>query len=169
MHHTILVDKREKRWRLGFPDHLVLLSPTTLPTRRQALTCRLSWEFAHLDTGDYLLADAPTAVIIEKKRDLGELVANCLTREGRRKFTDECRRLSTQCRHPVLLIEGTMTHLINAARHLSCDPWLVVDAYQRLCLEHSIETIYMPSNSAAQRRVVGETAARLLINGALTL
>jgi len=161
-------DKRENIPFI-FPDHVVILSPTSLPAKRVAETHTIRWQRAHLPTGDYLLPSHPRCIIIERKRDLAELVSNCLTNNGRRKFADECKRLRDECQHPVLFVEGTLAHLLRTARSvLSCDPWLVVDAYQRLCFEYGIETFHVPCNSAAQRREAGELAAHILINGALT-
>lgn len=165
---TILIDKREKT-PLLFPDHVTILSPHALPHLRKSLLIRLHWEEAHLKTADYGPKGFLRRILVERKKHFTELARNCLTREGRRKFTDECQRLRDECDHPYLLVEGTVPHLLRTYAPISDEsPWLAVDAYLRLCLEYGIGTIYLPSTSRPQRLQVGEYVAHLLINGAMT-
>ena len=168
MNYIILVDNREKI-PLLFPSHIVMLCRNCVPHARKARTIQVTTEPAHLKTGDYALQGNLARILVERKRDFSELARNCLTLDGRRKFSDECKRLANECDHPVLLVEGSIPQLLRTYRpYTNESPWLAVDAYQRLCLEWGIETVYLPSSSTAQRRVVGEFIAHLLINGAHT-
>jgi len=168
VNYVILVDKREKI-PLLFPDHIVMLCHNCQPHARKARTIPIHVEPCHLKTGDYALNGNMTRILVERKRDFSELARNCLTLDGRRKFSDECKRLFNECDHPVLLVEGSIPQLLRSYRpYTNESPWLAVDAYQRLCLEWRIETVYLSSSSVAQRRVVGEYVAHLLINGAHT-
>lgn len=168
MEWIIEIDKHENT-PLPFPDHIFILDPTALPWDRKKRTDSILTVDAHLPTADYRVKSHPTAVLIERKKDILELATNCLSRDGRRKFAGECRRLKCECRWPVLLIEGSIgTLLARARRYLDYDPWLVVDAFQRLCLENGVRILWEPGSSPPQRRLVGEQAAHLLVNGAIT-
>jgi hypothetical protein len=107
--------------------------------------------------------------LIERKKHLPELFANLLTPTGRERFVKACDRLRSECSHPILILEGTIGHLVRTARsQLDVDPWLVVDALHRICIERRIQILYLPAATPEQRRSVGEEIARLLINGAIT-
>ena len=165
---TILQDDREKT-PLLFPAHMVMLDPAYPPCERRTTTVALTMKRARLITGDYALEGFPAKVLVERKKHLQELAANLLTTTGRSRFVDACDRLRSECTHPILMVEGTVAHLVRTARtRLDFDPWLVIDALQRICLERHIQIIYLPSVTPEQRRSVGEEVARLLINGAIT-
>jgi ERCC4-type nuclease len=162
----ILQDHREKK-PLLFPEHLVMLDPAHLPHRGRTITVRLRVDRRDLKTGDYLLASAETRTIIERKGHLVEVATNCLTVAGRRRFVKCCQRLRDSCEHPVLLLEGTPLELRTQARDLD-HPEIAIDALQRLCREYRMELLMLPTSSTIHRRLMGEWAARLLINGAIS-
>lgn len=165
---TILQDDREKT-PLLFPAHLVLLDPAHPPTEKRTCTVALSVSKKRLATGDYALEGHESRVLIERKKDLPELYNNLLTPAGRERFVKACDRLRSECTHPILILEGTVGHLVRTAKsRLEVDPWLVVDALQRICLERRIQILYLPAATPVQRRSVGEEVARLMINGAIT-
>lgn len=149
-----------------FPQHLILQSPSVFD-RPAPVTCPLRIVVREIPTGDYYLDGYRHRMIVERKGSFDELATNCFTTTGRRRFLAECARLLAETAHPVLLIEGTVPDLISRWRG-SDSPWLVVDAFQRLCLEHRISIRYIPVSTPAQRRVAGEEVAHLLVNGALT-
>ena len=165
---TILQDDREKT-PLLFPANMVMLDDAHLPCDRRSCTISLTVAKKRLQTGDYALEGFESRVLIERKKHLPELFANLLTPTGRERFVKACDRLRSECAHPILILEGTIGHLVRTARaQLDVDPWLVVDALHRICLERRIQILYLPAATPEQRRSVGEEVARLLINGALT-
>lgn len=165
---TILQDDREKT-PLLFPANMVMLDDAHLPCERRSCTVSLTVAKKRLPTGDYALEGFESRVLIERKKHLPELFANLLTPTGRERFVKACDRLRSECAHPILILEGTIGHLVRTARaQLDVDPWLVVDALHRICLERRIQILYLPAATPEQRRSVGEEVARLLINGALT-
>lgn len=165
---TILQDDREKT-PLLFPSNMVMLDDAHVPCDRRSCTVSLTVVKKRLPTGDYALKDFESRVLIERKKHLPELFSNLLTPTGRERFVKACDRLRSECTHPILILEGTIGHLVRTARaQLDVDPWLVVDALHRICLERRIQILYLPAATPEQRRSVGEEVARLLINGALT-
>ena len=165
--YTIQQDTREKT-PLIFPSHTLLLCPKYLPTDRITTSVRIHIEETTLPTGDYRLKDAPTSVIIERKKHLSEVARNCLTKLGRRRFAAECVRLRCECNRPYFLLEGSVASLLRDYIPIKDEsPWLAYDALERLALEYGVSMLYLPSSSTTQRRVVGEQMAHLLINGAI--
>ncbi len=165
---TIYQDDREKT-PLLFPAHLVMLDTAYPPTEKRTATVALTVVKKRLTTGDYALDGFESKTLIERKKDLPELYNNLLTPAGRERFVKACSRLRSSCSNPILLLEGTVGHLVRTAKaRLEVDPWLVVDALQRICLENHIQILYLPAATPVQRRAVGEEVARLLINGAIT-
>ena len=165
---TIIQDDREKT-PLLFPANMVMLDDAHLPCDRRSCTVSLTVTKKRLQTGDYALEGFESRVLIERKKHLPELFANLLTPTGRERFVKAADRLRSECAHPILILEGTIGHLVRTARaQLDVDPWLVVDALHRICLERRIQILYLPAATPEQRRSVGEEVARLLINGALT-
>lgn len=165
---TIIQDDREKT-PLLFPANMVMLDDAHVPTDKRSCTVSLTVAKKRLPTGDYALEGFESKVLIERKKHLPELFTNLLTPTGRERFVKACDRLRSECAHPILILEGTIGHLVRTARaQLDVDPWLVVDALHRICLERRIQILYLPAATPEQRRSVGEEVARLLINGALT-
>ena len=166
--YIIEQDTREKT-PLIFPSHITLLCPKYLPEARVAVNCRIIVEEKTLPTGDYRAKADPTGIIIERKKHLSEVARNVLTKLGRRRFADECTRLSCECDRPYFLLEGSMAELLRSYSPIKDEsPWLAYDALERLALEHGVSMLYLPSTSTAQRRVVGEQIAHLLVNGVVT-
>lgn len=148
---------------------MVMLDDAYVPCDRRSCTVSLTVIKKRLQTGDYALEGFESKVLIERKKHIPELFANLLTPSGRERFVKACDRLRSECTHPILILEGTIAHLIRTARaQLDVDPWLVIDALHRICLERNIQILYLPSVTPDQRRSVGEEVARLLINGAIT-
>lgn len=165
---TILQDDREKT-PLLFPANMVMLDDAHVPCDRRTCTVSLTVTKKRLQTGDYALEGFESRVLIERKKHLMELGSNLLTTSGRQRFVAACDRLRSECSTPILILEGTVAHLVATARsQLDYDPWLVIDALHRVCLERGIQVLYLPATTPHQRRSVGEEVARLLINGALT-
>jgi len=148
---------------------MVMLDDAHLPCERCSCTVAITVAKKRLVTGDYALEGFESKVLIERKKHLPELFSNLLTPTGRERFVKACDRLRSECSHPILILEGTIGHLVRTARsQLDVDPWLVVDALHRICLERHIQILYLPSATPEQRKSVGEEVARLLINGAIT-
>jgi ERCC4-type nuclease len=163
--YTIRHDDRENK-PLLFPDYLCLLAPGS---RKRGVTIGLTVEKRRMKTADYLLVESPRRIIVERKGSLTEVAQNCLTLTGRAKFVDCCKRLRDACDHPYILLEGTIDRLVRTARTYTVDdPWLAVDAFQRLSIEYGVPIIFLPSTSQVQRKAVGQYIAHLLVNGAIT-
>jgi len=166
---TLLVDDREKK-PLPFPSTLVFLDPSKSPTDKVSTTIRLVTEKTRLETADYLVKGDPTVGGIERKGSISEIAQNCLTFNGRRKFTDCLKRLKDTFKHPLLFFEGDIHKIQTAKIHIPGKPFnpgIAVDALIRITLEYNIPMHTMPCTTIGQRRATGEWAARFLINTAL--
>jgi len=162
---TILVDSREKK-PLPFPEHLPSLRSDLPALSRSSRTHRIKTEKVTLVTGDYALKGYEVACLIERKGSLAEVAGNCLTADGRRKFTAAMDRLKEACFYPYLLLEGNLLDTMNPTKDLP-DPWNAIDALHRILLERNIGLILLPNTSMSARRAVAEWAVRLLVNAAL--
>jgi len=162
---TILVDSREKK-PLPFPEHLPSLRSDVPALSRSSRTFRLKTEKRTLVTGDYALKGYEVACLIERKGSLAEVAGNCLTADGRRKFTAAMDRLKDACFYPYLLLEGNLLDTLNPTKDLP-DPWNAIDSLHRILLERKVGLILLPNTSMSARRAVAEWAARLLVNAAL--
>ena len=156
--YIILVDEREKK-PFTFPEHIVCLDPTRDPCAQRGVTVRLRTQKRTLKTGDYAI-DGSTSVV-ERKGSIDEITQNLLTPDGRRRFTDCCKRLRDTTTRPLLLLEGLvgMPEVKAGKPH----PGLAVDSLLRILNEHSIGLMVLPTGTPAQRRAAGEWTARWLI------
>jgi len=172
--YTILIDKREKK-PLVFPAALEILDPRALPTEQKAITVRLKTRAETLKTADYALADSPCncyalserSVIVETKRSIDEIAANCLSLSKRRNFVAQLTRMSESWRRPHLIVEGGLPTLSTTYPSSKVNPALALDALQRLCLEYGVTLIPIPGSTPAARRRTADYVARLLINGTI--
>ena len=168
MKFVINQDDREKT-PLVFPAHMTILCPLSLPIDRRTQTIELVVEKMRLETGDYLLKGHEKVTLLERKGSLTEVAGNCLTREGRRKFVECCRRLRASCERPILMLEGSPAILRSPIRGLEdVPPGVPFDALYRLLREYGIELLLLPGTSLPQRQAMGEFVARVLVNSALT-
>lgn len=154
----ILVDEREKK-PFTFPEHVVCLDPTRDPCAQRGVTVRLRTQKRTLKTGDYAI-DGGTAVV-ERKGSLDEIAQNLLTQDGRRRFTDCCKRLRDTTDRPLLLLEGLVG--MPEPRPGKPHPGLAIDALMRILQEYAIGLMVLPTGTAGQRRAAGEWTARWLI------
>ena len=120
-----------------------------------------------LETGDYCLLGYEKTTLIERKGSLREVAGNCLTKDGIRRFTSQVDRLKEAAKYPYLLLEGTPVELQRPTIHVE-KPGLALDSFQRILLERNVPFLLLPALTTTSRRALGEWAARLLINGALT-
>jgi ERCC4-type nuclease len=123
------------------------------------VTVRLRTQKRTLKTGDYAI-DGGTAVV-ERKGSIDEITQNLLTSDGRRRFTDCCKRLRDTTTRPLLLLEGLvgMPEVKAGKPH----PGLAIDSLLRILQEHGIGLMVLPTGTPAQRRAAGEWTARWLI------
>ena len=156
--YTILVDEREKK-PFTFPEHIVCLDPTKEPWAQRGVTIRLRTQKRTLKTGDYAI-DGSNCVV-ERKGSIDEITQNLLTQDGRRRFSDCCKRLRDTTSRPLLLLEGLvgMPEVKAGKPH----PGLAVDSLLRILQEHGIGLMVLPTGTPAQRRAAGEWTARWLI------
>lgn len=162
--YTILVDTREQT-PLQFPAHLPILNPNKLATDRVSTTVHLNVVSSKLETGDYALQGFGELCLIERKGGIREVAKNCLDPTDRKRFIKCLDRLKSSCLHPYLMLEGSLLDMTHD-RHVP-DWWNAVDALHRLLLERNIGLILLPNTGLAQRKLVGEWVARLLVNAAL--
>lgn len=165
--HTILIDSREKR-PLGFPPRLEIYDRSKLPTsdaptRMVELRTRVS----QLPTADYALEGQTHLALIERKGSLEELQKNLATVEGRRRFLNECHRLTSECSHPWIFLEGTPLELTRSVRDRErTNPAFVRDLLLDVLAEHRISLMLLPCSTTAHRRAAAEWVAATLIAGA---
>lgn len=156
--YTILVDEREKK-PFTFPEHIVCLDPSKDPCHQSGVTVRLRTQKRTMKTGDYRIEGNPA--VIERKGSIDEISQNLLTQDGRRRFTECCRRLRDETPAPIVLLEGLVgMPTIKAGKP---HPGLAIDSLMRILQEFAIGLIVLPTSTAGQRRAAGEWAARWLI------
>lgn len=156
--YTILVDEREKK-PLTFPEYIVCLNPGKDPCHQTGTTVRLITQKRTMKTGDYKIDGHPA--LLERKGSISEISQNLLTSEGRRRFTECCRRLRDESPCPAVMLEGLviMPEVIAGKPH----PGLAIDALLRILNEYRIQLLVLPTSTAGQRRAAGEWTARWLI------
>ena len=163
---VILQDSREKK-PLLFPETLSFLDPTKPPWFRRSVRVRLRVEKYPLKTGDYCLLGHEKTALIERKGSLREVAGYCLTKDGCRRFTSQVDRLKDEAALPYLLLEGTPVDLQRPTKYVE-KPGLALDSFQRILFQKGVALILLPSATTTARKAVGEWAARLMINGAIT-
>jgi hypothetical protein len=163
--YTINIDKREGK-PLPFPDHIcVLADGATAPAHHYV---RIHAQAKSSRTGDYVVDGHADRCIVECKRALREVAANCLTKEGRRKFTAELQRLISECAHPYVLLEGSISKLLREPAHNNIPPEVSLDALTRILLEYGIPLLLVERSTPHQSRAVGILVAHLLVNGVIS-
>lgn len=164
--YTIVVDDREKK-PLPFPSHLVMWDPNSPPSTRKArtTTVKLHLESQRLPTGDYLLKESPSTIVVERKNGLDEVAGNCLLTKKRKLFIAELERLRAECKRPVLLLEGDPVRVVKT-RWWEGDPSIPRDALRALLLQYGVELLLIPGHTMVQRRAAASWIASMLILGA---
>jgi len=149
-------------------------TPLTFPSTINILTSsnpyRVVPHFVHvvkktLITGDYAIQGAEDACLVERKGSLQEVAMNCTDDRDRPRFIRSLERLSSSCRHPVLLFEGDMKAVLKPTPRLP-NPGPALDALFRLLLDYRISFHTYRPTSMADRRTCGELVVRLLFAGA---
>lgn len=167
--YAILIDNREKK-PLLFPSYLVTLDPLHPPESRKSRSIHLTPQPATLPCGDYALAGFEHLCIIERKGSLLELCQNLLGPDRTRALAS-FDRLIASTRHPYVLLEGHPTVLLSRTVTTpggSLDSGLPVDALLRLLASRpTLNLLWLPADTHAQRRAVGEWCARLLLSHSL--
>lgn len=156
--YLVLVDEREKK-PFVFPEYLVCMDPTKDPCRQSGITVRLRTQKRTLKTGDYAIDGSPA--VVERKGSIDEITQNLLTPDGRRRFTDCCKRLRDTTTSPMLLLEGQVGAPEPKAG--KPHPGIAVDALMRILQEYAIGLMVLPTATPNQRRAAGEWTARWLI------
>lgn len=162
---TILVDAREKK-PLTIPRTLVMLNPAQTPCNNKGLTCFVTPKVVTLKTADYVCAEAPTIVGIERKHTIDELQSNILNPPKRALFVKALDRMASTFKHPYLLIEGDPARLYRPTRQCP-EPGQVIHGLLSLLNERGISFILMPNTTQDQRRAVGYWITHLLVAGAI--
>jgi len=171
--YTILIDNREKR-PLTFPDAITILDPNTPAASRTAVWVHLDVPPPRqLKTADYVLGEDKANVftlgrgaVVERKFTLDEIATNLFVPRRRRLFVDQLKRMREAWDHPVLVFEGGLQRLYTPTKHVE-DPGVVVSSLLRLGFEYGISILPIPSTTTAQRRLLAEHVAQILVNGAL--
>ena len=158
---VVIQDTREKL-PLLIPKRLVMLDDTRPAHEKKAITVELHTVRQKLPTGDYVLSGSESTCIVERKGSLLEISKNCLHGGDRKRFVRELVRLREETSHPVLVLEGSPSQLLDGN-----EGSLAVDALIRLLHEYGCELLLLPSGIAKHRRALGEWVARLLINRTL--
>ena len=127
-------------------------------------TIRLHVVRSKLDTGDYALRGYERLCLIERKGSIREVAQNCLTGD-RLRVGRAFGRLRSECRMPVLLLEGTMSSLLKC--RYTKKPYAALDALLRLIAEYDLRLLMLSASTVGMRQQMGELVARLLINTAV--
>lgn len=115
--------------------------------------------------GDYRLAQAPNAVVIERKGSLDEIAQNLLTRDHLR-FREAWNRLITGCDYPVLAIDGSIATFDKLRGNYpdSITPEVVQCALWRWVAVHKVPVIWLGNTTTINtRRAVGAQLLRLML------
>lgn len=163
---TILVDAREKK-PLTIPRTLVMLNPAQTPCNNRGITCFVTPKILTLKTADYVCAEAPRAVGIERKHSIRELQANILTPHGRKLFVKALDRMADTFSHPYVILEGDPSRLYQATEEVP-EPGQVIHGLFSLLQERSISLMLLPNMTQVQRRAIGFWVTHLLVAGALS-
>lgn len=159
----VQVDAREQR-PLPIPHWLPILLPGDR-TGTRTTTIELVSERVVLDAGDYRLAEAPHACIVERKGSLRELAGNCLTGD-RERFRRALQRLRNDTPAPYVIVEGTPASLL---RDRTVErPFVALDAALRTFAEFRIPVLYHATATVGSHAALGEFVVRLLLAHALT-
>jgi len=161
---TIYVDTREQT-PLQFPAYLPILDPNKPAPDRKSTTIKVSTISTKLETGDYALRGYESQCLIERKGSIREVAKNCLDATDRKRFIKALDRLKSACLHPYLMLEGSLLDMTQD-RNVP-DWWNAIDALHRLLFERNIGLLLLPNTGLAQRKLVGEWVARLLVNASL--
>jgi hypothetical protein len=171
--YTIIQDTRERQ-PLIFPSHLVVSSSGT---RRATVTITVVEK--QILTGDYLVDGFEDCCVVERKKNLDEIAANCgftcpagelkyqPSSRKRHNFIAELERLRKDCKYPVLFFEGSPIDLLNSTSRIPT-PEPVIHSFLDLMMRYNMGVHFAPMATLAQRRRAGEWAAHLLIQGAIS-
>jgi ERCC4-type nuclease len=159
--HVIIQDTREKL-PLLLPKRMVMLDDTKPASEKKMVTVELHTVRQKLPTGDYVLSGSESTCIVERKGSILEISKNVLDKKDRQRFVRELVRLREETSHPVLVLEGSPSQLLD-----SREGSIAVDALIRLLQEYGVELLLLPSGITKHRRALGEWVARLLINRTL--
>lgn len=108
----IEIDSRE-RDPLIFPPYMPWLGPGR--SRKTMLTVETVRK--ELPLGDYRLAHAPRAAVVERKSGLGELAVN-LSSKDKKRFKTAWHKFITGCHIPILIVEGSLATTREQLRNL---------------------------------------------------
>ena len=157
---TVIVDSREKQpW--PFPVHFARYDHAL----GQRVLHEISTKKAELEFGDYILEEAPRGCVIERKKNLRELLTNCTNPRRRANFVTELERLRERCAHPVLVLEGDL-HDLSTGPGSETEKISARDAFLGLMMEYGIPWVTVRSRTRDQRRSTGMWALALLLAGA---
>jgi ERCC4-type nuclease len=154
---SVDIDNREKDL-LPFPD-TVVWSP--VPFRREIV--QIETVVTQLPFGDYRLTKHPKLVVVERKKNLGELATNILTKDKVR-FRKAWHRFVTGCEYPVLLIEQSFGQMklpprlgkINAEE-------VMAELFQLVFSTPNLVTIWAHSTKL-NRKVVAANLIRMMLS-----
>jgi hypothetical protein len=164
----IAVDTREKK-PLLFPEWIEELDRSKPPASRSTLSLRVMSSRVQMAEGDYRLiqhvgVERPP-VLIERKGSVFELAKNLLSVD-RERAEGAIDRLCALTPHPILLLEGHPTVLMTKLVDLGTKKVMgsvVMSALIDLTVKHPhLTLLWLPTDTPAQRRALGEWVARLL-------
>ena len=163
---TVLIDNREKD-----PLPMPAFIPWFLGRELKPHIIKITTKASKLGAGDYAIEGNHQFAIIERKGSLRELASNFLSADWPR-FQKAIEKFVDATDHPILLVEGGYSDLTSysgvspqASRFQLPDPHCVLDILNRIVVRYNLQlTITGPTNTIAQRRMVGEFALRMLLN-----
>ena len=161
--YHILADRREKS-PLPFPSHLVVTDTRGHP---RPTTVKLEVEYATLPYADYVLAEDPQGVLVERKASVVEVAGNVMSDHKRANLIAEFQNLRTHSRIPVLLFESTPLSLKDKSSHCPHPPQVPLDILLSLLVQYGICPIFTPATTISHRRATAELVARMMIQSSL--
>ncbi len=161
----IILSDTKERIPLLFPSTISLLDPRQDARSRAEVVLPVFIVPQRLRTGDYAIQGFESSCLVERKGSALEVATNCLSAD-RDRFVSTLLRLKSECRHPVLVFEGSIKKAMRPTAKCP-NAHLAVDSLLRLLLQYGIEFLDFAPSSMEERRACGELVIRKLIAGAL--
>jgi ERCC4-type nuclease len=159
---TVLVDSREQH-PLLFPE-----STTWYPYRhiQDPYLIHVETKVKELVSGDYCLEDHDGSCLIERKGSFSELCSNLWSKDYKRAH-GALERFSQASDHPYLLLEESVSNMMQGVRYLDTPAELIFDAFLCELMDLGIQIIWTGKRaSVAATRSVGTMILHVMLNHA---
>jgi hypothetical protein len=157
---TIQSDTREQ-YPLLFPAMIWICHPEQ---DRKMLPIEVKSEKIKLDCGDYRLKEYPSECIVERKASQLEIFKNLHDSKDRIRQAKAFRKLITNCKHPILLVEASPTELLAEDSRIQHNE-TVINRLSLAIAKYGFQVIFLPwrSRNNTTRRKAGTMLLHLML------